>query len=185
MEIFKIKTPDGFEYRMNHFPQSVKNGKLEYWTQGEGYKKTKRFEIIEVNLPDRRDFVSWLQICKICLDFGIEVANEYAEQKTAGIVSRLFTRSRLGLYGKAKYYLEKIEDADLFFENFIRPDYWLSLGGIWSLDVFYLDSMLAKYDSNYDKDNALYCGNPCSMKEYMLKKFSENHVKVIELMIAE
>jgi len=65
MELIKIKLKDGYTYRLNRFPQEIKNGKLEYFTYDEGYKKTTKFEIMNNSLPELNRELSWLDICKI------------------------------------------------------------------------------------------------------------------------
>jgi hypothetical protein len=182
MELLKIKTKIGFTYRMNYFPQSITNGKLEYWTNGEGYKKTVKFEVIQADLPDRCNPISWYQICKIYDTWGYDVAFEYGDTKTCTMMVNSQLQSRYQFYLKAKDLLSKIENPDSFFE-LLQPDYFLSICGTASIDIVEFDKTMAKLDSEYDDINATYQGKEVSLSEYLCKKFSPVHSDIVSAII--
>jgi len=181
MELYEIITKNGVTYRMNRFHQNLKNGVLEYFVDGEGHKKTKSFSVINADIPEVGE-LSWLSICKIHDAYGLDVSNEYAEQKVAGIVSKQYMLSKYALYSKAKELLDTIENVDSFFE-ILYCDYFLAMVGMYSLDVIGLDEYLDKADSDYDSTLCLYKENPTSTREYIAIKYGERYAELIDKLL--
>ncbi len=182
MELLKIKTKNSFIYRINNFPQSINNGKLEYWTKGEGYKKTIKYEIITVDLPKRGENISWYDICKIHELYGYEVAFNYADNKICTMTAEHYLRSYYYFYCKVKNLLLQIKNPEEFF-GIIKPDYLMSVFGIPSIDLFDLENVFEKLDVEYDKINCTYKNKKCSLKEYIAIKYSSIHSKIVSVLI--
>ena len=182
MELFEIKTKTGMIYKMNRFPQEVKNDTLQYFVYGEGYKKTKRFNRIVANIPELNEELSWLEICKIHEVYGIDVSNEYAEQKTAGFISKRTVLSKYWMYSKIKDILNTIENSEWFF-NLLSCDHTLSMFGIYSFDIIELDKVLNRLDSEYDNINCLYKGKNVSMSEYIDLKYGKQYTEMIDRLL--
>lgn len=56
--------------------------------------------------------------------------------------------------------------------------------GKWELDVFSLDRLLSKNDSDYDFENAKYKGKKISMSAYIKIKFGERAEEIINILNA-
>lgn len=174
-----IKTKD---YYLPHcWPCEIKpNGKLEYFIMGKGWQKTKSFKIVEgVDLPDNRSELSWLEIAVLFDKYGLEVANVYAERKTAGIVSR---QTAIG-YGKIYAAIKDIVNVDEVDNNFFEClsfDYMSSCFGLFIFDIVATDKKLASKDKDYDHVNATYKGERISMRDYVRLKYSRKAVELID-----
>lgn len=176
MKVIKLKHKGDIMYFPNIFPQSInKSGVLSYFIKGQGYTKTKKFEILPVELPDRWTKMSWLEIAKITDTYGLEVGDEYASCKTEGIVSRQTIAGYCSVYRKIKHLNP---DNSEFFET-LRCDYMLACFGMLSFDIVACDKALAKLDSEYNADEATYKGESCSMNQYVLTKYGVNAVAMI------
>lgn len=171
----------GTKFRLDRFPQEIKNGTLTYFEHGKGYKKTAHFTILEAELPDVWDR-SWLEICKITEKYGMEVGVEYADTKVAGIIAMQMLKGYFSLYEKIKDILP--ENFDSFFE-ILRFDYMLSCFGLYLFDIVALDKKLGEVDPEYLDEEATYRGEKCSMSEYVCKKYGEDYNKVIERLLTK
>jgi len=176
MELLKVKDL----YLPNCYPSEVnKKGVLEYFIYGKGWQKTKSFKVIDgVSLPDRWSDLTWLEIAELYDKYGLEVANQYAEKKTAGIVSRQTAKGYGLIYSKIKHIITDDFNPRLF--ELLRCDYMLSCFGVFILDIVSLDDQLGKLDPEYSPTTAKYKGCDCSMMEYVLQKFGQMYVDVIE-----
>jgi hypothetical protein len=184
MQLAKLKKGGTF-YPINYINALMGDGKtLKYFVYGEGYKKTKAFELLEADLPDERSVVSWLEVAKIYDQYGINVANLYAERKTAGIVSKQTAIGKGEMYRAIKGELATIEDFDPQFFDLITCNYMLSCFGVFIFDIVAFDERCAHSDKEYDNKNATYKGEPCSLEQYVQKKFGERYVKLIDALIA-
>ena len=170
----------GKEYRLLRFPTSIKNGVCEYFTYGKGYKKTRKFQVLDIDMPDRWEKLSWLQLCRIHEKYGIGVSNEYAECKVAGMISRQTMNGKYTFYEKIKDIIP--ENFDDFFE-LLPCEFGLSLFGMYLFDIVKFDRILSKMDPEYSDIDCTYKGEKCSMKEYVGKKYGENYVNIIEKLI--
>lgn len=161
------------------FPQSIKGDKLEYFIRGEGYKKTKVFEILDVELPETHE-PNWFEICEIMDEYGIHVAKEYAERKVAGIIAAQTVEGYYFIYQKIKDHLP--EHFDYSFFDMMKCDYMLSCIGMYTLDIVGLDNRLAKIDPEYDNELCTY-RKKCnvSMNKYVGLKYGEDYNKLIDL----
>lgn len=183
MQAIRIRKRGGNIYVLNRFPQKITNqGKsLTYWIYGEGYKKTASFEILPEELPDKWG-QPWLDIMYIHEKYGNNVSEAYAECKVAGIVARQNLYSRYALFRKAKHLLDSETDRDFF--ELIRPEYLSSCFGLYMIDIVATDKEFSKADPEYDSENAIYRGEPCSQEEYIRRKFGRRHVDIIKAMIS-
>lgn len=157
----------------------IKNGKLEYFKRGEGWKKTSSYEILDIELPDRWTKMSWFQIAKICDKYGIEVANEYADCKVAGIISRQTAHGYTIIYQKIKNIIPDNFDESFF--ELLKCDYMLSCVGVFSLDITALDEKFAQLDSEYNPNQCTYKGKEnVSLKDYVTEKYGKPYSDIIE-----
>jgi hypothetical protein len=184
MELIKAKIGSQNMFLLNHYPSEIKNGKLEAFVRSaenhKGWQKIKKFSIVDgITLPDVWDKeVTWLDVAKFYDAYGIEVANQYAERKTAGIVSRQTARGFGLIYKAIKHVITP--DFDPKFFELLKCDYMLSCFGLYAFDIIALDTKLGQLDADYDGVNSTYKGMPCSMKEYILQKYGQGCVDVIE-----
>lgn len=179
MKVFQVKNKNVLENWSN---KVNKDGILEYFTKEFGYKKTKKFSFVEVSFPENP---SWLEVVKINLQYGEDVALEFANQKTAGIVAWAYLNAKTLMYQKSKQYWDGIETslANRLFEKFAIQDYFLSLCGVGSLDIIKLDEILHKEDKEYDPLAYTYRGKPTSTMEYIKIKYGHNIALALEAMI--
>ena len=184
MKIFKINSKEGIIYRMDIFPTSLSkdNKTIEFVTYGSGHRKTRKFEALEVELPDRGDKLSWLEICKIHESYGIGISEEYANEKTAGIVARQTILGKYSLYNKIKDIIPTDTNFNSFFE-LLKCDYMLSCFGLFLLDIIELDNILSSLDPDYDNNKATYKGETCSMNQYINQKYGAAYSAVIEKLL--
>lgn len=165
-------------------PTEIKKDTLHYFIYGKGYQKTKRFEITDITLPDKWSKLSWYDIAILYDKYGIEVANVYAENKTAGIVSRQTAKGYGLLYQAIKDIIPENFNTDFF--NCLACDYILSCFGIFILDIVATDNKLASIDNDYNAINCSYITqageliNKVSMKKYVLKKYGQPYVDIID-----
>lgn len=184
MKIFKINSKEGIIYRMDIFPTSLSkdNKTIEFFTYGSGYRKTRKFEALEVELPDRWEKLSWLSICKIHELYGIGISEEYANNKTAGIVARQTILGKYSLYNKIKDIIPTDTNFDSFFD-LLKCDYMLSCFGLYILDIINLDETLSKLDPDYNNNEATYKGETYSMNQYINQKYGATYSAVIEKLL--
>lgn len=184
MEVIKIRRRSGDVFIPHRFPSDIKNnGKsLKYWIYGEGHKRTNSFEVLDEKLPDKWDRLPWLDIMYIHEKYGLNVSNEYADAKVAGIVSRQNVLSRYALFAKARHLLDPETDREFF--DLIKAEYMLSCFGCYMIDIVATDKEFSKADPEYDSENATYKGKPCSMDGYVKAKFGERYAAIIDAMLA-
>ena len=70
MKVVKVKRKKEILFFPNTFPQGVKGQSFEYFIRGEGYKKTKAFEFLNEEIPERWSGLSWLEIMYIHEKYG-------------------------------------------------------------------------------------------------------------------
>lgn len=181
MKAVKIKSGEVFLLR---FPQSIlKNGKLEYFVLGQGYKQTKSFEVFEsedlYEYYDKR--INELYVAQMYDKYGIEVASEYADCLVAGIIARQTAYGFGIIYQKIKDILPSNFSNDFF--KLLKCDYMLSCYGMYVLDIIKLDKMFSNLDAEYDNMACKYKGNSCSMNEYVKLKFGVEYANIIKALI--
>lgn len=183
MQVIKIRRRDGDVFVPHHFPSNItNNGKsLSYWIYGEGHKRTNSFEIMDEKLPDKWARLPWLDIMYIHEKYGINVSEEYANRKVAGIVARQNVRSRYALFEKIKQLLDSEKDREFF--ELLKTDYMLSCFGCYTIDIVATDDEMSKADPEYDSENATYKGETCSMKQYVKRKFGERRQKIFNTLL--
>lgn len=181
MELFYLTSKK--IYLPNCCPFEQKGKYLKYFIEGEGWKQTTSFKKADgIILPDKWDGnITWLQIAKWWDQYGIEVANVYAESKTAGIVSRQ-TANGLGIIWRTiKNYVPKKFDENFF--NCLTPDYMMACFGFFLFSVPDTDDKFSSLDSDYNNKECSYKGKRCSMREYVRQKWGESYVKMILALI--
>lgn len=181
MQLLKV----GSIYLPNCYPSEVdKNGVLEYFIKGHGWKKTKKYKIIEgVDLPDRSSILSWLDIAILFDKYGMEVANQYADNKTAGIISRDTVMKYGTIYRLIKQELP--ENFDPLFFDCLTLDYMCALFGLFLFDISETDKKLSQIDRYYNNVKCTYKGKPTvSMKEYIDLKYGPAYSKIIDILIS-
>ena len=178
MKLLRLKKSN--VYLLDGFPQSVKNGVLTYFIMGQGYKKTKAFEYVEgVEMPERwSKVINWLFVAKVFDQYGIEVAERYADCLTAGIVARQSARGYGLIYQKIKHLIDGNFNPEFF--ALMRCDYMLSCYGLFMLDIVGMDTAMGKIDPDYIPEQSKYKGRECSMKEYVTIKYGEQYARIIE-----
>ena len=169
-------------FLLNCFPQTIKNGVLTYFIYSKGYLKTKAFNIVNgITLPERYDKLSWLDICKIHEKYGIEVSNNYAECKTAGLVSRQTILGKYKIYSIIKDILPENDDS---FFDLLKCEYFGSCFGLFSFDIIGTDDNLSKNDKEYDNVKCTYKGKEnVSMNEYISEKYGFEYNKIIDKLL--
>jgi hypothetical protein len=168
------------EYYPLSFPQSIRGETLEYHKRGEGYKKTKKYRVLEDAIPDRWTPLTWLEIIQIHDKYGLNCSLLHAECKVAGIVAERNVLARYHLFTKAKHLL-KPADADFF--EILPTDSRLAIFGLYSLDVPALDKRLSAADPEYDDLNCTYKGKTCSLATYILTKYGARRKLIIDAML--
>lgn len=161
------------------------SGVLKYFLCGEGWLKTKKYEVIEnVNLPDRWVEISWLEIARMYNEYDIEVANVYAENKTAGIVSRQTARAYGHIYKKIQNIIPN-NFNEKFFEC-LKCDYTLSCFGMFLFDIVETENKLAAIDSEYDQFSCTYKNQKnVSLKMYIQMKYGNEYAIIIDRLISD
>ena len=226
LQLIKLKRGAYETYLLNRYPNEIKNDTLKYFHKG--WKSTKTgFKIVEgVNMPDVWDeAVTWLDVAKFYDQYGLEVANQYAENKTAGIVSKQTAIGYGKIYSKIKHLVDDTFDAGFF--ELLRCDYMLSCFGVYLFDIVALDAAFEKLETLipdyrfkdgshgrfdwiepkehgakawrlnesdpwnsdftqmpalkvYNATECTYQGKPASMREYVMQRFGQKYVDVID-----
>jgi len=177
MEIYRIKTKDGIVYVRKDWSTEIrKNGQLEYFKYGQGYKRAKRFELIDVDLQPKKD----------ALYIG-EVASTYGNDIASYLCEHAFGCCQLSAQNWTPFfrYVYKIAKENFNEEEFdkISRDVVNNFRGFFGiLDTTFLDEALSKLDSDYNCNECTYKGKNVSLAEYIEEKYGEPTVKLIELL---
>ena len=178
MEIYRITTKDGIVHVRKDWSTEIdKQGRLNYFLYGQGYKKTERWELINVDLEPKKDA---LYIGEVALKYGDEVASYLCEQALGccAMSAKNWTPFFKHVYRVAKinFTQEIIDTISRDVVNNFR--HFLGL-----LDVTFLDEALSNLDSEYDCVNCTYKGKEISMKEYIREKYGEPTMCLIDLLL--
>lgn len=178
MNVVKIKRTG--EYFLLDSFNNIKNGILTYFKYGEGYKKTKEFNIINddelLELFDTN--INELYVAKITSKYGVNVGSEYANRLVPGITAIQTANELCYIYEKIKNILPKNFNNDFF--KLLKCEYIFSCFGIYELDIIQLDKALSKLDPNYDNEKCTYKNNLCTMDEYITLKFGEPYSNIVK-----
>jgi len=182
MKIVHIKNKEKKDlYFPLGFPNEIKKDTFTYFIYGEGYKKIKKFDVLEEELPDRWEKLSWLDICYIVEKYGLIIGTEYADTKVAGIVARQTITGYFNLFKKCKHLLDKNNETDVEFFALLKCDYMLSCFGIYTFDVIDFDDRLAKLDPDYNAEECTYKDKKnVSISDYVEMKFGKKYVEIID-----
>lgn len=175
MELYKIKNGKNYIPK-NEWSNTIKNGKLKYFIQGEGYHTTKVFEVIDVDIEPKKDA---LYIGKIAKEYGHAVAAPLCEEAfgccTISAEKWVITFQRA--YETAVE--NNIDPSQVAVEvaNNFR-------GFFGMIDVIFLESKLAELDPDFEPSMCRYKGREnVSTKDYIAEKYGEPTVFLIEKML--
>lgn len=185
MQLLKVKDL----YLPHCYPFEIKkNRQLEYFIYGQGWKKTKTYKIVEgVELPEKWAELHPLDIAILFDKYGIEVANIYAERKTAGIDSRQYAKSYGYIYRNIKDILPEDFDRDFF--TCLKVMWEPACFGLFVFDICETDNAFGEIDKKYRPMEISYINQKgedmksVSMHQYVEMKYGEPYVKIIEALI--
>lgn len=178
MEIYRIKAKDGIVYVRKDWNTEInKNGQLKYFIYGQGYKKSKSFELIEVDLQPKKD----------ALYIG-EVASTYGNDIASYLCEHAFGCCQLSAQNWTPFfrYVYKIAKENFNEEEFdkISRDVVNNFRGFFGiLDTSFLGEALSKLDSDYNDKECSYKGRNVSLAEYIEEKYGEPAVRLIKLLL--
>lgn len=182
MKIVKIKRKKEILYFPLSYPHEIVGQSFKYFITGEGYKKTKVFEILDEELPDNRNnTLSWLEIMYIHEKYGLSCSIIYAKSKCPACVATENTLYRYELFQKAKHLINRETDAEFF--DMVQINCMLAKLDMYVIDLVSTDDELGKKDAKYKPKQALYHGKPCSINEYIKQKFGERYARIVDAML--
>lgn len=85
MKVVKVKRKKEILFFPHTFPHEVKGQSFEYFISGEGYKKTKAFDILNEEIPEQWSGLSWLEIMYIHNTVGIVLS--YMPKRNVPVLS--------------------------------------------------------------------------------------------------
>jgi len=181
MRLLKVKDI----YLPDCYPSEAKGDTVDYFIYGQGWKKKKKFKVVEgVDLPERHEILSWFDIAILYDKYGIEVANQYAERKTAGIVSRQMARSYGYIYGAIKDILP--DNFDKRFFDCLCCMWEAACFGLFIFDISATDDKLGDIDKKYKPLTCTYTTmkgedmKEVSMKKYVDLKYGQDYSAIID-----
>ena len=178
MEIYRIKTKDGFIHVRKDWSTTVsESGYLKYFIYGQGYKRTKRFELIDVDLQPKQDA---LYIGEVASTYGDDIAS-YLCEHAFGCCT--YSAQNWTPYFKHVYKIAKENFTEDEFNGISKEVANNFRHFIGLLDVVFLDEALSNLDTDYDCNQCTYKGKNVSMAEYVQEKYGETTVKLIELLL--
>lgn len=175
MELYKIRNGETYIPK-NEWSNTIKNGKLKYFVKGEGYKTTKKFEVIDVDVEPKKDA---LYIGKVAKEYGHAVATPLCEEA--------FGCCR----DSAEKWVVTFQSAyETAVENNIDPSQVAVevannfRGFFGMLDVTFLESKLAGLDNEFEPSRCRYKGKEnVSTKEYIEMKYGKPTALLIEKLL--
>lgn len=178
MEIYRIKTNNGTVHVKKDWTTEIdKQGRLKYFLYGQGYKKTRRYELINVDLEPKKDA---LYIGEVAWNYGDGIASDLCEDAfgCCTISARNWTPYFKHVYKVASdnFTKEIVDSLPMEIVNNLR--HFIGL-----LDVTFLDDALSRIDSEYDNVNCTYKGKEISMKEYIKEKYGEAAMRLVSLLL--
>ena len=178
MEIYRIKTKDGIVYVRKDWSTEVsESGYLTYFISGQGYKRTKRFELIEVDLEPKKDA---LYIGEVASNYGDDIAS-YLCEHAFGCCT--ISAQNWAPFFRYAYKIAKENFNEDELDNISRDVVNNFRGFFGCLDIPFLDKALSRLDSDYDGNKCTYKRKNVSMAEYIEEKYGETTVKLIELLL--
>ncbi len=170
------------------FPQKIHKEKLEYFVCGEGYKRTRAFEILPDEIPDKWNVGNFLNVAKCGDKYGLEVAAYLADGLTAGIIAKQMARGAIRKWRAIKEIDPEFNDP-VFFDA-IKMEYTLSCFGVDVLDINGTDQALAKLDPDYNPENCTWRKNGkirrhVSIKQYIAAKYGALYAQMLESLIKQ
>lgn len=149
----------------------VKNNEkvLEYFVFGKGYKTTRRFEVINVCIPETKDNIK--DIVKYNSLYGKEVCLEY-------LITNNSTHWKNKIFNEAVMMgehigVELIEKCPDVLINLVEYDNDLLQIGICSFNIFKFDKRLEEIIAGYDSRDCTWNGKTTSMREVLIENFGE------------
>lgn len=154
----------------------LQNGKLRYFVRGKGYRDTKAFELINVDLEAKKD----------ALYLG-KVAKEYGDNIAAVLCETAFGCCTSSAENWVSVFRTAYQTA---IDNGINPsdvatDVANNFRGFFGcLDVFFLDKQLSANDPEYNCAACTYKGKPkVSMKQYIKQKYGKPTAMLVEKLL--
>lgn len=172
VELVKIKD----EYYVYNKCNLV-NDKYEYFVKGKGWKKTKKFEIVKVEMPESKD--NLYDIRKIGMKYGKDICMKY-------LITNNMDSWKEHIYHIAvKSDMNKKEAAAfLKFWKILNVEILHCFGFFNIFDIRALDNLLANKDKEYDNVNCTYKGKEnVSMNEYVAEKFGKVYSDMLRKLI--
>ena len=178
MQVVKVKD----QYFLLHPNDEVPEINFKYFIRGKGWKKTKKFKVIETDLPQLWDEnTTWFKVAKIGDEWGIEVAESYAECKTAGIVARQTAMGKMEMYNRIKDHLPENFNPDFF--ELLRCNYKSACFGLYTFDIVSFDGILEETVKDYNVREATYKGKPASCRDVVRGEYGQEYVDLINLLL--
>lgn len=155
---------------------TIKNGTLTYFKQGEGYKTTKRFKLIDADIEPRKDA---LYIGKVAHEYGNGVAAQLCENAFGCCSMSADEWTTLFEYAYTQAVEHAINPSDVALEvaNNIRTFFG-------SINLSFLEAKLAECDCEFRPSRCEW-GNRTnvSTKQYIAEKYGKASADFIEMLI--
>lgn len=175
MELYKIENGKTYIPK-NEWSNEIKNGKLKYFVKGEGYKTTKRFEVIDVDVEPKKDA---LYIGKVAKEYSHAVATPLCEEAFGCCRDSAEKWVVTFQYAYETAIKNNIDPSQVAVEvaNNFRGFFGL-------LDVTFLESRLAGLDNEFEPSMCRWRGKEnVSTKEYIEMKYGKPTALLIEKML--
>lgn len=141
--------------------------------------KLKNAEIVDgVNLPERHEKLSFLEVGKLGFQYGEHVARVYMDSLVPGMVAGEHTRSEIAKYSAFAAIFGEEEFSKEFYESVVI-DGFVTAFGEHVINPNATDKALAKIDPEYDYENSLYKGEKMSLGSYVIAKYGEKYLQVL------
>lgn len=160
----------------NDWSSTVKGGTLTYFKQGEGYKKTKCFKLIDVDIEPRKDA---LYIGKVAHEYGKGVATQLCENAFGCCNMSAENWTSLFEYAYTQAVEHGINPSDVALEvaNNIRTFFG-------SINMTFLEAKLAECDHEFRPSRCEWGDRTnVSTKQYIAEKYGKASADFIEILI--
>lgn len=179
MELYHITSKkQGETYVIKDWCAEIdKQGRLSYFTYGKGYRKTKSFELVDVELPLKKD---GLYIGEIFAKYGADVASRICEDSFG--CCKMSADSWVYGFGLAynvakEHFAEKMGEIPTEITNNIRCFFGL-------FDVEFLEKQLMALDKEYNGYECTYKGETnVSMSDYIERKYGKTANDFVDKLI--
>jgi hypothetical protein len=161
------------------YPYELKSTTLSAFFYGEGWVKIKNAEIVEgVELPERCEKLSFLEIGKLGHKYGGFVANVYMDTLVPTLVAWERTQTEIAKYSAFVAIFGEEEFSETFY-NAVVLDGFMSVIGESLINPSATDKELSEIDPEYDHIACTYKGAKMSLGSYVLAKYGEKYLQVL------